>query len=332
MVALGTLKADEWLIVAPHDGGTNVARSFLNSNKTIGADVVFNYVTVETSNNDGSALMINNKYFYGPSVLINGYGAVASLDFAIYSYGYTGRVVKNGWSEAFVIDMTTGKVVRIYDGVNNKYYDADNTSGIAGTGIYEVATTSFAAFESLKPNELLVIGLNGGRNTNAGRAFLVGNRTYNAVCGAISITLPTPETTTQTIKAIVVDGDKYYVSTLAKDAGATSATVPFLVYSYGYSGSIVSNGYGVAIIVKNGKIVRIYDGASGKYFDADNTGGVSDATKCTAGGYLSEAFASLTEGETLLCAPNGGTTGNVARGFLYDHRSIGKDVTIPTFE
>ena len=331
-MALASLQSGEWLIVAPHDGGTNVARGFLNSNKVIGADVTFNLVTVTTSTKSESALGIAGKMFFGASVLVNGYGKPADYDFAIYSYGYTGRVIKNGWCEAFVINMSNGKVVRIYDGVNNKYYDADNTAGVATSGQYTIASMTFDAFESLKPGEIVVFGFNGGPNTNAGRAFLVGCRTYNAQASVMNFTLPTPATETQTIKAIVVDGDKYYVSSaLPTDAGVTSAAVPFLVYTKDFAGTPVSNGYGVAIVVNasTGKTVRVYDGASGKYWDADNNGvtGV-----CTSSGYLAEAFASLQEGEYLLCAPNGGTTGNVARGFLYDHRAIGKDVVIPTFE
>lgn len=329
--ALASLQSGEWLIVAPNDGGSNVARGFLYGNRTIGATVEFNLVNVETSTNTMNAYAINGKYFFGATVLVNGYGKAADIDFAIYSYGYTGRVIKGGWCEAFVIDMTTGKVVRIYDGVSPKYFDADNQSGVAPGTYFTTATMSFDAFESLKPGEIVVIGFNGGKNSNAGRSFLAANRTYNAQAAVLNATLPTPATETQTIKAIVVDGDKYYVSSaLPTDAGVTSASVPFLVYTKAYTGAAVSNGYGVAIVVNaSGKTVRVYDGASGKYWDADNNG-VSGV--CTATGYLAEALASLQEGEKLLCAPNNGSAGNVARGFLYDHRAIGKDVVIPTFE
>ena len=79
------------------------------------------------------------------------------------------------------------------------------------------------------------------------------------------------------------------------------------------------------VLDQYGKIVRIYDGASGKYFDAENNGVTGGP--CTAAGYLKEAFASLQEGEYLLVGPNG--NGNVGRGFLYGNRTVGAQVTIP---
>ncbi len=104
----------------------------------------------------------------------------------------------------------------------------------------------------------------------------------------------------------------------------------FIVYTPAYEGTIgFSNGYGVAIIVDNyGTIVRIYDGASAKYYDADNIGGVQNGT-CTATGYITEAFDSLKEGETLIIAPNSGTNNAVggSRHFLYGNRTVGAKVT-----
>ena len=103
----------------------------------------------------------------------------------------------------------------------------------------------------------------------------------------------------------------------------------FLIYTPGYDKGInFSNGYGEAFVInKYGEIVRIYDGANGKYRDADNLEGITDSTKCTAAGYLKEAYASLQDGEYLLVAPNG--NGNVSRKFLLDNRTIGGKVTLP---
>ena len=328
--AIASLQSGEWVLIAPHDGGSNVAREFLYSNRTIGATVEFNLAQIETSTEAENAFSLNAKTFYGAKVLVNSSAAPANYDFAVYSYGYAGRVVKNGWCEAFVIDMTTGKVVRIYDGVNNKYYDEENTAGVAGTDYYTVATTSFDAFESLKPNELLVIGLNGGKNSNAARAFLVSNRTFGAQASVLGIELPTPASTETKVNALVVDGDKYYLSSPILENENAVAAGPFVIYRYGYEGSLVTNGYGVAFVIKDGKIVRIYDGASAKYYDADNASGVQNGT-CTSAGYLTEAFASLSEGEYVLAALNTGGA-NITRAFFYDHRSVGKDVTVPTSE
>ena len=103
----------------------------------------------------------------------------------------------------------------------------------------------------------------------------------------------------------------------------------FVVYTPNYNGTLNwSNGWGEAFVLNQyGQIVRIYDGANGKYYDADNKGGIVDATKCTAAGYLTEAFNSLQDGEYLIVAPNG--NGNVSRGFFTSNRTIGAQMGIP---
>ena len=103
----------------------------------------------------------------------------------------------------------------------------------------------------------------------------------------------------------------------------------FVVYTPAYEGTLNwSNGWGEAFILNQyGQIVRIYDGANGKYYDADNKAGIVDATKCTAGGYLTEAFNSRQDGEYLIVAPNG--NGNLTRAFFLSNRTVGAQMTIP---
>ncbi len=103
----------------------------------------------------------------------------------------------------------------------------------------------------------------------------------------------------------------------------------FIIYSYGFSGTLVNDKYGTAFIIdKNGILVRIYDGTSAKYHDAENPSGVQDG-RCTPDGYVNEAFASLQEGETLLIATN--LTANNADGgsrhFLVNNKNIGVTVS-----
>ena len=111
--------------------------------------------------------------------------------------------------------------------------------------------------------------------------------------------------------------------------GATTADYAVFIYNYGFSGTLVSNGYGVAAVVDaSGKIVRVYDGANGRYRDAENPSGIVDATKCTSAGYVSEAFASLQEGEYMIVFPNDGGE-NVARAWaLNNARTVGAEVTL----
>ena len=103
----------------------------------------------------------------------------------------------------------------------------------------------------------------------------------------------------------------------------------FIVYTPNYNGKLNwTNGWGEAFVINQyGEVIRIYDGANGKYYDLENAGGIVDAGKCTAAGYLTEAFNSRQDGEYLLIAPNG--NGNVTRSFLLSNRVIGAKVVIP---
>ena len=103
----------------------------------------------------------------------------------------------------------------------------------------------------------------------------------------------------------------------------------FVIYSYGFSGTLVNDKYGTAFIIdKDGKLVRIYDGTSAKYHDAENPGGVQDG-RCTPDGYVNEAFASLQEGETLLIATNldANNAEGGSRHFLVNNKHIGVTVS-----
>ena len=105
----------------------------------------------------------------------------------------------------------------------------------------------------------------------------------------------------------------------------------FIIYTPNFTDTELNfvNGWGEAFILNEyGIIVRIYDGANGKYYDADNQGGITDATLCTAADYLKQAFASRQPGEYLVVAPNG-TAGNVSRAFFLANRTIGAKVTLP---
>ena len=188
-------------------------------------------------------------------------------------------------------------------------------------------TVSLDAFLALQPGETMIVGPNGGLDSNRARAFLVGNRVYNATLTLSGVTV-TPETEEVAYATITVSGKTYYqtVDGIANNADY-EGTPAFAVYDYGYTGERYTGGYGVAFIIDKatGKTVKIYDGASGKYWDADNNGVVGI---CTAAGYADEAFNALEEGQYVLIAPNGGSAGNTARGLLYGSRAVGVDVVV----
>ena len=105
----------------------------------------------------------------------------------------------------------------------------------------------------------------------------------------------------------------------------------FIVYTPDFEGTELAfaNGWGEAFVLNQyGQIVRIYDGANGKYYDADNKAGIVDATKCTANDFWKQAFASLQEGEYLVVAPNG-APGNTSRAFFLSNRTVGAQMTLP---
>ena len=330
--AIASLGANEWVLAAPHDGGSNLARNFLGSNKAINASVKCTYVNVEPSTNeDMKAINLDGNYFFGASVAVNTVVTkAADYDFVVYSYGYLGRIIKNGWSEGFVIDATTGKIVKIYDGVNGKYFDSEN-NGVASGSFYNNATLASDAYGKLEPNQILVLALNGGKDSSLARKFFVGNRKLDKVLSFVNFEVKVLSEEKVDMAAIKVDGHAYFITKDQLLVNEETKVAPFLVYEYGYTGNIVKNGYGVAMVIDKttGKVVRIYDGASGKYFDSENNG-VGNIVK--AAEYLEQAVKSLTENEYVLCAPNGGTTGNVARGLLYDNRKIGIVVELPKFD
>jgi len=107
-----------------------------------------------------------------------------------------------------------------------------------------------------------------------------------------------------------------------------------IVYTPAYEGEITfSNGYGIAFVLDEyGTLIRIYDGANAKYYDEDNVGGIKDEEKCTSAGYVTEAFASLKEGERVICGPNGGLDNNAGRKFLLDNRKIGAQMALTDIE
>lgn len=107
----------------------------------------------------------------------------------------------------------------------------------------------------------------------------------------------------------VAVGEKEYLvlsDNIAIDQDLTAVgKYSFIVYTAAFNKEIgYNNGYGIAFVVnKYGKLVRIYDGANGKYYDENNASGIQDATKCTPAGYINEAMASRKDGEIVSLRP-----------------------------
>jgi len=104
-----------------------------------------------------------------------------------------------------------------------------------------------------------------------------------------------------------------------------------IIYTSNYKGAcITGNGWGCAIVVKDNKVVRVYDGTSGKYHDEVNPNGITGAD-CTSAGYAQEAFDSRKDGEIVIIAPNTGANNNQpgSRWYLTRYgKGIGSVVTL----
>lgn len=323
-IALNSLKNNEWMLVGIN--GTNQApRDFLRSNGKLGSTVTIEDVDVQKTDKAMMSVAVGNKIFFTTAIAVNQeVSNPATYDFAVYTYGHSGVILKNGWSEAFVFGAD-GNITKIYDGVNNKFYDATNTSGVAGADYFQLASCSLDAFLQLEAGETLVVGLNGGLDGNRARAFFVSNRTFGAKM-TVSGLEATASSEEVSYVALTVGSKTWYqdMSKMAINADFEGTPV-FAIYDYGFTGTAYTGAYGVALVVdkETGKTVRVYDGANGKYWDAENNG---VAGICTATGYAAEAFESLQEGEYVVIAPNLGGA-NISRGFLSANRAVGVAVS-----
>jgi hypothetical protein len=244
--------------------------------------------------------------------------------------GNVGNVVRLVWADSQEIltpyvdqaPVVNGHTTTVYAGSSEFVLDTEVLAGVTATddnGTFAI-TDDTAVTVTIKDN--------GGFDINKQGKYTI---TLEATDGVNTTTVTrTVEVTTESVE-IKINNNSY---TTLKDLVAVDQDLTvlgkylFVIYTPNYSGSLNwTNGYGVAMIInKYGEIVRIYDGASAKYFDADNAAGVQNGT-CTAAGYLKEAFESRQAGEYMIVAPN--ANGNVSRTFLYSNRTVGAKITLP---
>lgn len=266
------------------------------------------------------------------------------VDFVIYTKEFTGTVADSAYGQAFVIDDASSKIVRIYDGANAKYYDAENTSGVAGSSLETPLTQqNFIAlsFASLGDGETLVIAPRYGMHNNATYTLLLGNRKINETFVVDGYTFGMKTVTAGTAKA------QFKV---LKNTTWSNAAGVVMVYTKAYQGEIKANGNGIAVVLDaDGKLIKTYDAVSGAYMDAahsaltypmDET--ITDGHRIkfalmegglTTANYVTYAFTHLAEGETLVAFPNDGNNaadsartfanGNLRAGFGTKVVSVG---------
>ena len=272
-----------------------------------------------------------------------GYAIVVQSGYAGTGVDFDGRNFVN-----YNVIGTYGNVVRLVwadtTEVLTPYVDqapvisGNNTDIVAGNG-FELATGILAGVTAkddngtFDPSDDVTVEIT---VTNDGGFDISKNGVYTITLSATDGTNTTTatrkvEVTTSAVE-VIVNGNVHTTvdNLIAVDKDLTVlGKYTFVIYTPNYNGGLNwANGWGEAFVINAyGEVVRIYDGANGKYYDLENPAGVTDASKCTAAGYLTEAFNSRQEGEYLLVAPNG--NGNVTRAFLLSNRVIGAKVVLP---
>ena len=244
--------------------------------------------------------------------------------------GTYGNVVRLVWAD-------TAEVLTPY--VDQAPVISGNDTGIVAGNGFELSTGILAGVTAKDDNGTfdpsddvtveITIADEGGFDISKNGVYTI---TLSATDGTHTTTATRKVEVTTSAVEVVVNGNVHTTvdNLIAVDKDLTVlGKYTFVIYTPNYKGGLNwSNGWGEAFIINQyGEVVRIYDGANGKYYDLENPAGVVDASKCTAAGYLTEAFNSRQEGEYLLVAPNG--NGNVTRAFLLSNRTIGAKVVLP---
>lgn len=247
-----------------------------------------------------------------------------NLAFVIYTKEFTGELLTNGWGIAFILDEN-GVLVRIYDGANAKYYDAENPTGVQDSSKVTSAGYLAEAFASLQDGETLLAAINNG--DNAHRAFLGSAESKvigNKVSGLDMQFNVTDVTITINGAELTVPEGKWlyntYVNEIVAGNPENAYMYTMLIFDKNYTGEpFNTNGYGCAIVLNQyGELVRIYDGANGGFWTAEGKAGTTHFTTAT---FATVAWSELQEGELLIIFPNDGGS-NTGRNWALDLRGL----------
>ena len=141
---------------------------------------------------------------------------------------------------------------------------------------------------------------------------------------------PVVEKVTLTIKSWeIVPYETTADKVAVNQEGLTAADWSLIIYTSDFKGACVEAGWGLAIVVKDGKIVRAYDGTAGTFYDATHNAATNAG--CTTGGYAKEAFDSMQDGEMVIIAPNSPANNTQPGSRWYVHRygrGIGNEVVL----
>ena len=276
----------------------------------------------------GYAIVVQNGYC-GTTVDNDGRGFMNYN--VIYQYG---NVVRLLWADTQEVLTPYVDQAPVITGHNNKVLanltDAEFDLATAILGGLTVTDDNGTFDPSDDTSVTITVYNDGGFDVNTAGSYTV---TLTATDGTNTTTVTRVVEVVDNLVQVTVNNNGFDLlpEKIAIDQDLTVlGGYLFVVYTPAYEGALNwSNGWGEAFILNQyGQIVRIYDGANGKYYDADNKAGIVDATKCTASDYLKQAFASRQAGEYMIVAPNG-TAGNLTRAFFLNNRTVGAQLGIP---
>jgi hypothetical protein len=237
-----------------------------------------------------------------------------------------------------VVNLTIGQ-----NPINNEEITYTYTAAADGTLNLSLSISAMAIRDHLN----LSYSINGGEAAvlASGRVANVNQDIALNKNDVIEITIETNLQTalvaTWTEKVVenktITIGDKTFTTVDGKWAfnqemtAASSTGYNMIIMTKAFTGSFVTNGYGVAIVLDQyGTLVRVYDGANVGYWTVD---GKAASAHFGANDYAITAWNELQEGETLVVFTHTGSEGNVARQFGLNVRSLcGQTATLTGFE
>lgn len=219
---------------------------------------------------------------------------IGKYSFIVYTAAFNKEIaLNNGYGIAFVVNKY-GKLVRIYDGANNKYYDESNVDGIKDATKCTPAGYITEAMASRKDGEIVIIAPNSTANNAEG-----GSRKFFGNAKIIGADVTFPGITFEAQAYTFTVGEKTFTATEDKYAynkelaAGEAAKMKMVVFTKAFTGNVVINGYGAAVIIDQyGTLVKVIDGANAGVYDA--TGKTTEKVNTTT--YAKDAFAALADG------------------------------------
>ena len=320
--AVDDIKIENFTIVNNGGFDINVAGEYTITLSVTDGELTTEFTRVVEVKADGVGILkVGNNKFYVDMERVKfneEVTKIGNIAFLIYTNEFTGNMLANGHGIAFILDEY-GVLVRIYDGANAKYYDAEYPEGSKETGKVTSAGYLAEAFASLQDGETMLAAINDG-GSNLARGFL-GSADSKIIGNKVSGLDMEFKTTDVTItingaELTVPEGKWLYNTAVGK---TTAQNYQMIIFDKNFEGTFETNGYGCAIVLNQyGELTKVYAGAYNQYWTAE---GQAATCHFDANTYATVAFSELQEGELLIIFPNDGGS-NVGRNWALDLRGL----------